>query len=243
MSKTKLRSLHVVQLYPKEMNIYGDQGNFIILKNRIEWRGYTVKHSVVNVGDSLPKDIDILIGGGGQDSGQMKVEADLISKAGALRALSADGVSMLMICGLYQMFGGEFVTSTGETVDGIGIFDLVTKAGDERLIGNILTTVEGGKQMLGFENHSGKTYLGPSQKALGRVESGHGNNGQDGTEGAVSHNTIGTYMHGPVLSKNPWLADKLIKSALSRKYGEEVHLRELDDSMELAAFEQARRRS
>jgi lipid II isoglutaminyl synthase (glutamine-hydrolysing) len=238
---SKSRSIHVAQLYPKEMNIYGDHGNFLIIKKRLEWRGFAVKHSVINVRDELPKEVDILLGGGGQDSGQMKVEESLLANGQEIKAMAADGISMLMICGLYQMFGGEFVTVSGEAVKGIGIFDLVTKAGDRRLIGNILTTVEGGQPMIGFENHSGKTFLGKSQRSLGRVEKGFGNNGEDGTEGAVEHNVYGTYMHGPALSKNPWLADKLILNAVSRKFGV-GELDALDDSFAKQAFDQAARR-
>ena len=239
MSKSKI--VHIAQLYPKEMNIYGDHGNLLILKKRLEWRGFSVKYTPINVGDKMPEDIDILMGGGGQDSGQIKVESDLLSKRVMLKSISADGVSMLLICGLYQMFGGEYVTSTGQIVDGIGVFDLVTKAGNDRLIGNILTTLEGGNQMIGFENHSGKTYLGKAQKSLGRVESGFGNNGEDGSEGAVSHNTIGTYMHGPALCKNPWLADQIILAAVQRKYGI-GQLDVLDDSLAVMAFKQASNR-
>lgn len=213
-------NLTVLQLYPNEMNIYGDYGNALTLLRRLTWHGYDAKLKYHLPGKPFPKDIDIIIGGGGQDSGQDVVVPDLLKHGERLRTLSQDGMPMLMVCGLYQLFGHRFVTNTEQTLSGIGVFDLETIAGPERLIGNIITQSNVFGRIIGYENHSGVTRLFDAQKPFAIVKKGAGNNGQDKTEGAVSHNTIGTYLHGSILPKNPAVADYLIEIAAMRKFGE-----------------------
>lgn len=212
--------LDIVQLYPNDMNIYGDWGNALTLQRRAQWHGYSVNLHSYDVGDSLPKTVDIIVGGGGQDSGQLVIQHDLLALAGQLKALADDGVPMLMVCGLYQMFGRFFRTKDGQDIKGIGLLDIETHAGSERLIGNIITASETFGDIVGYENHSGLTYLGGKVEPLGTVKQGAGNNGQDQTEGARYRNVIGTYLHGSVLPKNPLLADWLIEQAALRRYGE-----------------------
>jgi CobQ-like glutamine amidotransferase family enzyme len=173
-----------------------------------------------NQGDTFPQNADIIIGGGGQDSGQDSIQTDLLKIAPTLRALAEDEVPMLMICGLYQLFGKFFKTQDGHIIEGIGLLDIETHAGSERLIGNIVTTNSEFGDIIGYENHSGQTYLGKDVLPLGKVIKGAGNNGQDDTEGARYKNVIATYMHGSLLPKNPLIADFLIEKAAVRKYGD-----------------------
>lgn len=231
-------TLHIVHLYPLEMNIYGDTGNRIVLEKRLEWRGIDHKTTLVGVGQSIPADADIIIGGGGQDAGQSLVEDDLRKKAPALRAMAEDGVVMLMICGMYQLFGEAFVTKDDITIKGIGVLPLYTQAGEERLIGNIVIESEYGN-LVGYENHSGKTYLHNGCVPLGKVIKGAGNNGEDGTEGARMHNVFGSYCHGPLLSKNPVFSDALLSRAADRKG---LSLSPLDDKLEKLAATLAMKR-
>lgn len=214
------KSVTVLQLYPHDMNIYGDWGNTLTLKRRLEWHGYSPVLREYNPGDTFPTDIDIIVGGGGQDSGQDKIQNDLLGIGSKLHKLAEDGVPMLMICGLYQLFGKFFKAQDGHIIEGIGIFDAETHAGSERLIGNIITKSHEFGDIIGYENHSGQTFLGKNVQPFGRVFRGAGNNGQDDTEGARTHNVIGTYMHGSILPKNPSVADFLIEKAVSKKYGE-----------------------
>ncbi len=226
--------IKIAHLYPREMNIYGDMGNIITLVKRLEWRGYKAEVLPVEAGEPFDfTQVDMVFGGGGQDSGQLVVGADLVTRGQVLREAAAAGMPMLVICGLYQLFGREFVTGSGTTIPGIGIFAAVTKAGQVRMIGNIVVRSEYGR-LVGFENHSGQTILDRDQPALGKVEKGCGNDPRSGAEGAVSHAVIGTYLHGPVLPKNPALADFLILTALKRRYGV-TELEPLDDTLELAA--------
>lgn len=230
-----MKKIKIVHLYPREMNIYGDTGNTLILRRRLEWRGFKPEIELVGVGDRLPKDTDIIIGGGGQDSGQVTIQSDLIKRAGELRAMGDDGVVMMMICGMYQLFGHHFLTIAGEKLTGIGYFDLVTIGGPKRLIGNIRTKSDLGA-LAGYENHSGLTRLADGQKALARCKRGQGNNGRDRTEGAIKNNVFGSYLHGPILSKNPVLADELLQRAVNRRYGGQK-LKSLDDKLENLAAE------
>ncbi|ARD42534.1 type 1 glutamine amidotransferase [Actinomyces gaoshouyii] len=206
-------ALRVLQLYPRDMNIYGDWGNTLVLARRAQWRGYDVEVLSYDPGDELPDGVHLVVGGGGQDSGQERITADLQARAAELRAWAADGVPMLVICGLYQLFGHRFLTARGSEIPGISVFDAETVAGDGRLIGNITTTSEVFGGIVGYENHSGLTTLAPNQAPFGRVRSGDGNNGQDGTEGALAHHVIGTYLHGSLLPKNPAVADWLLERA------------------------------
>lgn len=214
------RTVNLLQLYPRDMNIYGDWGNTLVLQRRLEWHGYTVNLLAYNPGDAFPKNVDIIVGGGGQDSGQTKIGDDLVKIGPTLQALADDGVPMLMICGLYQQFGHFFKTKDGEVIKGIGILDIETVGGDERMIGNIVSSNDDFGLIVGYENHSGLTTLGPNAQPLGTVIRGAGNNGTDETEGARYKNVIGTYLHGSLLPKNPAIADWLIEQAAVRKFGD-----------------------
>ena len=224
------QTVTILQLYPKDMNIYGDWGNTLTLKRRLEWRGYRVQILNYNVGDVFPSTIDVIVGGGGQDSGQTDIQTDLMKIADQLKRLASEGMPMLVICGLYQMFGHRFITTTGSEIRGIGLLDLETRAGTSRLIGNVTTDSPDFGPIVGYENHSGQTSLGPTVEPLAQVRLGAGNNEQDGHEGARYNNVIGSYLHGSLLPKNPRIADWLIEQALLRKYGT-VTLRPIDDSL------------
>jgi CobQ-like glutamine amidotransferase family enzyme len=236
-----MKRIKLVHLYPKEMNIYGDTGNRLILEKRLLSRGIEVDVALIGVGDTIPDDSDIIIGGGGQDAGQSVVQHDLATKANDLHKLAGNGTVMLMVCGLYQLFGRRFVTHSGEVITGIDLLPLETIAGPTRHIGNTIYDTAWG-YLVGYENHSGLTYLDDKSKALGIVKKGAGNNGKDGTEGCLVNNVFGTYSHGPVLSKNPVLADELISRALIRKYGDQEKLLEVDDSLEKKAAKVAQKR-
>lgn len=216
----KDRRLSIVQLYPRDMNIYGDHGNLLVLKRRAEWHGYSADIIEYNPGDTFPDQADIIIGGGGQDSGQDKIKADLHKVAPKLRALADSGAPMLVICGLYQLFGKFFKTQDGHVIDGIGLLDIETIAAAERLIGNIVTRSETFGDIIGYENHSGQTTLGKGVIPLGTIVRGAGNNGKDDTEGARYKNVIGSYLHGSLLPKNPVIADWLIEQAATKKFGD-----------------------
>lgn len=238
--KTK-QPITILQLYPIDMNIYGDNGNLQVLVKRLEWYGYKPVVIAYNPGDSLPKEVDIVIGGGGQDSGQEKIHADLLKIGPELQKWANDGVPMLLVCGLYQLFGHFFKTLTGKQLDGIGILDVETYGTNERLIGNIVTHSDEFGDIIGYENHSGQTYLGPNANPLATVIKGAGNNSADGHEGARYKNVIGTYLHGSILPKNPVLADFLIRTAVEKKYGE-FSSNIIDDSFATMAREIARNR-
>lgn len=214
------KTLTIVQLYSRDMNIYGDNGNLLVLQKRAQWHGYTPRIVHYNPGDTFPNNVDIIIGGGGQDSGQDTIQKDLLLIADSLKTLADSGTPMLMICGLYQMFGHFFKTKEGKIIQGIGLLDLETHAGPERLIGNIVTHSSQFGDIIGYENHSGQTFLGKSVQRLGTIIKGAGNNGQDDTEGARYQNVIGSYLHGSLLPKNPAIADFLIEQAAIKKYGD-----------------------
>lgn len=229
-----MKTIRIVHLYAKEMNIYGDTGNVLILKKRLEWRGIPVAVSQCNVGDRLPTDAHIIIGGGGQDAGQSAIAADIKKRMKTLISMRDNGVVMLMICGMYQMFGHYFKTQDGEKIPGIGVIDMHTVAGNSRIIGNIHTKSEWGT-LVGYENHSGKTYLGKTVAQLGIAQSGQGNNGEDMTEGAVVHNVFGSYLHGPLLAKSPQFADYLLQQALQLEANNSNLLKDIDDSLAIQA--------
>lgn len=235
------RIIKILHLYAEDMNVYGDHGNVLVLRKRLERYGYQPEVIEYNPGMELPTYIDIVIGGGGQDSGQLAIRDDLLKIAPALKEMVNDGVPMLMVCGLYQLFGSSFHTANGDVIEGVGILDVDTKAGNERLIGNITTISEDFGVIIGYENHSGKTTLGKMANAFGRVRLGAGNNGVDVTEGARFNNVIGTYLHGPILPKNPQVADFLIKTAVKRKFSEKID-KQLDDSLAEKAREYALKR-
>ncbi len=237
----KGQQVHLVHLYPREMNIYGDTGNRLIIKKRLEWRGYEPVIHLVGVGDRLPPSADFILGGGGQDSGQALVTSDLAKKRADLQQMAASGVTMLMICGMYQLFGHYFLTKDGDKLAGIGMFDLITRGSDNRLIGNIKTSSAFG-EIVGYENHSGLTELGEQQSPLGHSPLGQGNNGRDRTEGALKFNVFGSYLHGPILAKNPHFADELISRMLEHRMGTKPELELLDDELELSAAKFAQKR-
>lgn len=212
--------IHVLQLYPDKMNIYGDWGNVLTILRRLEWHGYTPILTEYNEGDAFPETVDIVIGGGGQDSGQLTIQDDLQKIAPRLRQLAEKDTPMLVICGLYQLFGKFFKTLEGTVIPGIGLLDIETVGGTERMIGNIVTRSSEFGDIIGYENHSGQTFLGKNMTPLGTVRKGAGNNGQDENEGVRYRNVIGTYLHGSLLPKNPQIADFLIEKAVTKKYGE-----------------------
>ncbi len=227
----------LVHLYPREMSIYGDLGNTRCLAARIRRHGYDCVVHDHHPGMPWPEQAHLFMGGGGQDSGQSRVQDDLAVNADRLRGLAADGVPMVMICGMYQMFGHAFITHDGVELPGLGIFDVTTRGQSTRMIGGIVLDTDFGP-VVGFENHSGATVLGSGQAPFGRVVVGHGNNGTDGTEGARTHNVIGSYLHGPILPANPAVADALIAAAVEVATGRPFEPEPLDDSL----AEQARTR-
>lgn len=213
------RFITILQLYPRDMNIYGDFGNVLVLKKRLEWYGYEAKIVAYNPGDVFPEDVDIIVGGGGQDSGQTKIQADLLSIGPRLKSLADNDMPMLVICGLYQLFGKFFQTASGEIIQGIGLLDIETYGKSERLIGNVVSISDQFGEIIGYENHSGQTFLGKDVKSLGEVRLGAGNNSEETSEGARYRNVIGSYLHGSLLPKNPKIADFLIERAVNKKYG------------------------
>lgn len=236
--------MKIVHLYPVEMNLYGDTGNVLVLRKRLEWRGLPVTISPVRQGEPIPEDVDILVGGGGQDAAQGDIGADFVGRAGHLRELAAAGVVMLAVCGSYQLLGHRFVTHEGRDIPGVGILDVETFGSTKRLIGNIAVATSDFGRLVGYENHSGLTRLGPTATPLGRTGEHRGNNGEDRTEGAVAGNVIGTYLHGPVLAKSPRLADELLRRALVRRgeFGTDDRLAPLADGLAERAAAVAMRR-
>lgn len=231
--------LRICHLYPDLMSIYGDRGNVIALTQRARWRGITVEVRTHTAGEQLDPDwADLWFFGGGQDQGQDVVGADLQGPAGdGLRRSLANGATALTICGGYQLFGHEYIPEGAQAIPGLGLLDVRTRAGKKRFVGNVLAEADGGT-LIGFENHSGRTYLGPLATPLARLSVGNGNNGEDRTEGAVQGRVIGSYLHGSLLPKNPWLADRLIGWALERRH-RPVALTPLDDQLEHQARDSA----
>jgi len=235
--------LRIAHLYPRVMNVYGDRGNILALTRRCRARGIDVEIAELSAGDALdPAACDLVFIGGAQDREQRRVAEDLRTvKGGALRdAVEADVVA-LAVCGGYQLFGRFYRESTGAELEGLAVFDLHTEhpgPGAPRLIGNAVATMEDGTELVGFENHGGRTYLGPAAHPLATVRSGFGNNGKDGSEGARYRNAFGTYLHGSLLPKNPRFADMLIALALRRTNGD-VQLQPINDAIEDAAHDAA----
>jgi lipid II isoglutaminyl synthase (glutamine-hydrolysing) len=232
-----MTTLRLVHLYPDLMNVYGDRGNVLALVRRAEWRGFHVDVREVGVGDTLdPEDMDLVFFGGGQDREQTVVSEDFVAQKGeAVKQAVENGAALLSVCGGYQLLGASYTTVDGQQLPGAGLFDVRSLPGPKRHIGNVLVETELGGQartLVGFENHSGRTYLGAGAKPLGRTVVGAGNNGEDHTEGAVYKGAIGCYLHGSLLPKNPWLADHLLATALRHRTGEAVELAKLDDRLE-----------
>lgn len=227
-------------LYGTKMNIYGDRGNVLALEQRARWRGIGVETREIGLGEPIPDDVDVFFFGGGQDQEQVAIASDLQGEKGeALKAAVEDGAAMLAVCGGYQLLGHEYRPHDAPPLPGIGLFDLVTEAGPERFIGNVVVETPFG-ELVGFENHSGLTHLGPGTEPLGRVRVGRGNNGRDGTEGAIHKHAVGCYLHGSLLPKNPAFADWLLAAGLGRRQrGQPVALPPLDDALERAAHASA----
>lgn len=218
------------------MNIYGDTGNLLVLTRRLEWYGYTPKVIFYNVGDTFPQEQpDIILGGGGQDSGQVTIHKDLLRIGPQLKQWADKGVPMLMVCGLYQLFGHSFKTLAGTLLEGIGILDVTTTGTNERLIGNIVTRSSEFGDIVGYENHSGQTFLGKSAVPFATVIRGAGNNSKEDHEGARYKNVIGTYLHGSLLPKNPAVADFFIKTAAENRFGKFNDSNIIDDSFATSA--------
>jgi CobQ-like glutamine amidotransferase family enzyme len=231
--------LRIAHLYPDLMSIYGDRGNVLALGQRARWRDIDVEVRAYTAGMTFDADWpDLWFFGGGQDQGQDLVGADLAGANGeALKRSLANGAAALTVCGGYQLLGHEYVPENAPAIPGLGVLDVRTRAGQVRFVGNLVAETSDGV-LVGFENHSGRTYLGPKAKPLATVVVGNGNNGEDKTEGAVQGKIVGTYSHGSCLPKNPWLADRLLTWALERRHGQQ-RLVPLDDSEEKAASEQA----
>ncbi len=264
-------ALRLAYLYPDHMNVYGDRGNVIALAQRCAWRSIPLEVIPIQPGDAVDwTTFDLAFFGGGQDSGQALIAADLLERHGPqLRAAIDDGLVLLAICGGYQLLGHYFLTHTGERLLGLGALDVHTVGGKQRLIGNIVVEVDLAAlerdpapaapvaplrrafnlakprlaadsaattiRLVGFENHSGRTYHGAGVRPFGRVLVGHGDNSDDRAGGAVYHNTIGCYLHGSLLPKNPQLTDYLIHQALCRRFGATTHLPDLEATLELRA--------
>lgn len=238
--KHKDTPVRILHLYPREMNIYGDSGNVLTIIRRLEWHGYTPKLLEHHPGTPFPEKVDIIIGGGGQDSGQLAVQTDLLHIAPQLHRLADENVPMLVICGLYQLFGRFFKTTSGTVIQGIELFKAETHAGPTRLIGNTVASSPFG-DLIGYENHSGLTLLDDDQPALGRIIKGKGNNGTDSTEGALYKCVFGSYLHGSLLPKNPTFADVLVEAAVLHA-GMSFEPTVIDDTFADYAREVARRR-
>ncbi|WP_346887868.1 type 1 glutamine amidotransferase [Clostridium sp. UBA1056] len=228
--------INICHLYPDLLNVYGDVGNILILKHRAEKRGINVTVKNISIGDEFnADDFDIVFFGGGQDYEQSIVSKDLLeTKKQGITDYIESGKVFICICGGYQLLGKTYETSTGDILEGLGVLDIYTKASNERLIGNSIIYNElFNETYVGFENHSGKTYIG-DLTPLGVVKYGFGNNGEDKKEGCIYKNTFCTYFHGSLLSKNPELADRLLYLAIQNKYGD-IELSPLDDTFEMKA--------
>ena len=252
-------TVRLCHLYPREMNIYADRGNIAVLAKRLAWRGMHLEITEFGLGERLQsarsnadapanQSFDMFYLGGGQDNDQVAVAQDLIAtKADALAEALAGGAAGLFVCGGYQLAGHSYETADGETLPGFAALDIETSAGDTRLIGDILIEAQPDTDpavlVAGYENHAGRTRLGPDAKPFGRVIHGHGNNGDDNTEGAVHNHTIGTYLHGPLLPRNPRLADLLLTWALTHRYDSPHPLRPLQDDWERTAHAAATHRA
>jgi len=231
--------LRIAHLYAHFLNIYGDRGNIIALAQRARWRGIDVAIDAIDVGDCLdPERYDFYFIGGGQDKQQQIIAEDLVKRGDALKAAVASGAVIVSVCGGYQLLGHYYRPHAGPELRGISLLDAYTVAGNRRMIGNVLVRRPDGSTLVGFENHSGKTYLGPDLSPLGKVAVGNGNNGEDGCEGAAHGHVYGTYLHGSLLPKNPAFADELLIAALSRRHGQ-FKLAPLEDNLELQAHKQA----
>ena len=245
-------SLKIAHLYPNQLNLYGDRGNVVVLMQRCLWRGIQAQYCPIGPGDAIdPSAYDLFFMGGGQDAQQQRIVEDFcqLKKPSLMAALQQEQAVMLGICGGYQLMGHYYQPHNGAKLPGLGVLDVHTIAGPKRMIGNVVVNINAAgfeknglnapQTLVGFENHSGQTFLGPNVQPLGTVNQGAGNNGQDGTEGAVMGNLVGTYLHGPLLPKNPWIADWLITQALQRHSSQPVVLSPLQDDAATKAHQKA----
>ncbi len=228
--------ISIAHLYPKLLNLYGDIGNVITLRKRCEWRGINVEFDEINIGDDI-KEHDLFFIGGGQDKQQAEVAQELFKNKENLLTQRDNGAVFLGICGGYQLLGRYYQPNCGDRLQGIALLDVYTVAGKNRFIGNVTakTNLVVPETLVGFENHSGLTYLEGDTRPLAFVTVGNGNNGKDKTEGAYYKNVFGTYLHGSLLPKNPHFADYLIELALKKRYGKDIKLSMLDDTIETCA--------
>jgi CobQ-like glutamine amidotransferase family enzyme len=231
-----MAELRVCALYPDLMNIYADRGNLLLLERRCAWRGIGFSVTAAGLKDRIdPGAHDLFYLGGGQDRDQRLCAYDLVeTKRDALHEAAAGGKLVLGVCGGFQLLGHSYELDD-EEIPGLGLVDLTTVRGEDRLIGNVAIEFEG-RTLAGFENHGGRTHLGPGEQPLGRVLKGHGNDGRSGWEGVRRGSVIGTYLHGPLLPKNAWFADWLIRQATGVD-----ELQRLDDRLEDAAHASAKR--
>ena len=233
--------IRICHLFPEALNLYGDRGNVLCMRKRLLWRGIDCEVETLHVGEHKDlSGVDLFFMGGGQDFEEEVLLKDLQGRNGQeIKAAIEDGKTFLCICGGYQILGTYYETKDGEKCEFLGAFDFHTIGGEKRLIGNYAYTLAceaEEKLVVGFENHSGRTYLGSSVKPLGYVQAGYGNNGKDRTEGVHEKNVFGTYSHGPVLPKNPFFCDLILRTALERKYGS-FDFPELEDRFEKMAHE------
>jgi lipid II isoglutaminyl synthase (glutamine-hydrolysing) len=227
-------------LYPDYLNIYADRGNIAVFERRAAWRGIELEVKEIGPGDEVrPGAHDLLYIGGGQDREQALIAPDLAAKGESVKAAVEAGAALLAVCGGYQLLGQFYRDRSGAELPGVGLFPLHTVAGERRMIGDVLLECElepGAKRTLaGFENHAGRTYLDDGAESLGRVVAGFGNDGESGFEGCRVGRALGTYLHGPLLPRNPWLADWLLAQALAHRLGEAPALEDLPDGLEAEA--------
>jgi CobQ-like glutamine amidotransferase family enzyme len=233
--------IRVAHLYPEHLNIYADRGNIAVLARRAALRGYTLEVTAVGPGDSLPSDApDLLYVGGGQDREQALIAPDMAARGGTIAEAVAGGTALLAVCGGYQLLGRGYRGRDGSWMPGAGLFPHETVAGERRMIGDVLLECElepgGRRTVAGFENHAGRTLLDAGAVPLGRVVAGYGNDGASGFEGCRVDAALGTYLHGPLLPRNPWLADWLLSRALAHATGgDPVPLTPLPDALETLA--------
>jgi CobQ-like glutamine amidotransferase family enzyme len=238
----------VGHLYPDYLNIYADRGNIAVLARRAAWRAHELEVREVSVGDELvPGEHDLLYIGGGQDREQALVAQDLVTKGEAVLGAVEGGAALLAVCGGYQLLGRSYRDFHGADLPGVGLFPHETVAGETRMIGDVLLECElepGERRTLaGFENHAGRTVLDPGAEPLGRVVAGFGNDGQSGWEGCRVRRAVGTYLHGPLLPRNPWFADWLLAQALAHRLGEPPEFEALEDDLEHEAHAVSARRA
>ena len=234
-------------MYPDLLNIYADRGNVAVLRRRAEWRDIELVVDPVERGQPLPARTNLVYIGGGQDRDQLLIADDIAARQSELTTFVAGGGALLAVCGGYQLLGRSYRDTAGQELPGAGVFPLSTVAGSTRLIGDVLLecTFTGDvlRTVAGFENHAGRTHLDPGAETFGRVVHGFGNDGTTGAEGCRLKGAIGTYLHGPLLPRNPWLADWLLEQALEHRSGSQHPLPVLDDELELAAHTVSRARA